>query len=55
MPIAINGSETDRLMPPIYRGDQIKELPEPEWLLPDFIQERGITLIAAGWAGIAGH
>jgi hypothetical protein len=45
MPTPLNPA--DSLLPPIYVGDQIKDLPEPDWLLQDFIQEQGITLLGA--------
>jgi len=32
-------------LPPIYVGAQILDMREPDWLLPDFIQEGGLTVI----------
>ena len=35
----------ESVLPRIYRGQDVLELPEPDWLLEDFIQKGGLTIV----------
>ena len=35
----------ESLLPRIYRGQDVLDMPEPDWLLEDFIQKGGITVV----------